>query len=209
MAYSFAAGTQYLRTTPQTLFTYPFTMNLWFRITSLGTQKNLVMMENSINGERFAFFVSTANNLIFAAVDVNGPIQNSISSVTANTWNMATAVCSSSTSRTIYLNNANATVSTTNRVPTLPTRIMMGAQWNGSVVTPNMLGDIAEVGIWNQALSTQDIASLYRGTKPSYVKPQNLKNYYPLIRDITNHNGTHTVNNNTGSQGTVHYRRYG
>lgn len=44
-------------------------------------------------------------------------------------------------------------------------------RWNGS---------IAEVAIWNAALTDAEIAALAKGTSPLQVHPANLKGYYPL-----------------------------
>lgn len=211
MAYSCAAtGTEYLRTTPESLFSYPFTINCWFRLTTVSAQRNLVMLENSGNAQRLALFVNANNNLVLVAVD-NGTTQTTITGVTiaANTWYMATGVFTSATSRTVYLNGANAVTGTVSRTPTTPARVLIGAQYAGGATTSNLNGRIAEVAIWDVALGTSDIASLYNYAKPTAVQPGKLQIYYPLVREVYNICGRDTVNTDGGTKGADHQRRYG
>ena len=212
MAYSCAAtGTEYLRTTPESLFSYPFTINCWFRLTTVSAQRNLVMLENSGNGQRLALFVNSSNNLVLVVVDSGGTTQTTITGVAiaANTWYMATGVFTSATSRTVYLNGANAVTGTVSRTPTTPARVLIGAQYAGVGTTSNLNGRIAEVGIWDVALGTSDIDSLYNYAKPTAVQPRNLQIYYPLVREVYNICGRDTVNNDGGTKGAEHQRRYG
>jgi hypothetical protein len=47
-----------------------------------------------------------------------------------------------------------------------------------------MDGLLAEVAIWNAALSDEEVASLAAGFSPLLVKPENLVVYVPLVRTI-------------------------
>jgi len=211
MAYSCAAtGTQYLRTTPEVLTGYPFTLNCWGYIVTTGAQRNFILLHNVTNAYRHAVFINASSQATLVSVDSGGTTQTTITAATisANTWFMLTGVFTSATSRTVYLNAANATTGTTSRTPTTPTRMLLGGQYTGST-TSNLNGRIAEVGIWDAALTADEITSLYRGAKPIGIRPQNLQNYYPLVRGITNYTGTHTVNDDGGTKGADHYRRYG
>ena len=212
MAYSCAAtGTEYLRTTPESLFSYPFTINCWFRLTTVSAQRNLVMLENAGNGQRFALFVNSSNQLVLVAVDGGGTTQTIITSptISSNIWYMATGVFTSSTSRTVYLDGANSITGTVSRSPTTPARVLMGGQYAGVGTTSNLNGRIAEVGIWNIALGASDIASLYNYAKPTSVRPDSLQIYYPLVREVYNLFGRDTVNTDGGTKGADHQRRYG
>lgn len=208
MAYA-CNGTQFLRTTPQTMFTYPFTINCWFYLNTVSAQRNLVLLHNTGDAFRFALLTNASNQLVLAAVDSGGTTQTALTAATvsANTWYMATGVFTSATSRTVYLNAANGTTGTVSRTPTTPTRVLLGAQYTGTT-SANLNGSIAEVAIWDAALTTAEISSLYTTTKASLIRPANLQIYYPLVREVVNHTGTQTINDNTGTVG-VHYRRYG
>jgi hypothetical protein len=97
---------------------------------------------------------------------------------------MATAVGTSITSRTVYLNAANSGTQTTSRTITTPDRVCIGfLRSNGSDI-PDYDGYLAEVAIWNVTLTTDELTSLYKGTKADQIRPQNLKFYMPLVRNI-------------------------
>jgi hypothetical protein len=205
-----AAGSQYLQTTPENLPSYPFSINVWFLIDSINSQRNIVLLHNTTNAQRFALFSNTSNQLSMAVVD-SAATTTSITSPTiqVNTWYMATGVFESATNRTVYLNGGNATTSTVSRTPTTPTRLLVGAQYTGTI-TSNFSGNIGEVAIWSKALTASDVNSLYTTAKAPMISTSNLQVYYPLIRtsDITNYMGASTTNNNNMRNG-IHYRRYG
>lgn len=204
-------GTDYIQATAS-LFSYPFTINFWFypTVSALGT---LVMfaLHNTTDNQRFTLQVNTTTiRLQFNAFTTANAIATAGANYTTNAWNMATAVGTSSTSRTIYINGGNAVTNTTSRVITTPTRWLVAANYSGTV-NPAYEGRISEVGIWDAALTTADINSLYTGVRSSSVKPQNLKVYAPLIRDISDQTSSTTSFSNTLTDTTVavHSRRYG
>lgn len=45
-------------------------------------------------------------------------------------------------------------------------------------------GDFAEIGMWQEALSAEEIASLSKGVTPDKIRPNKLVSYIPLVRDI-------------------------
>lgn len=211
MAYSCAAtGTQYLRTTPASLFSYPFTINCWFNLTTTGAQRNLVLLENPTDSHRMGVLVSVANAVVLVATDGGGTTQTiHNTTISASTWYMVTGVFTSTTSRTVYVNAVNPSTGTVSRNPTTPTRVLLGAQFVNPTTTSNLNGSICEVAIWNAALTATDISSLYKSPRATSVVPQNLEIYYPLVREVHTLCGTHTVNTDGGTKGADHYRRYG
>ena len=202
--------------------TYPFSENFWFYPTNSGTSNTLVgvvntqmlVLHNMIDLQRFIIAVALQTKTLLLNTYVTSNVTiNTTATYTVNAWNMATLVATSSTSRTIYLNGGNSVTSTSNLTPTTPTRWLLGAQFQTTTPTyqPNFQGRLAEIGIWNVALSADDINALYKGFKPSLVRPQNLRVYLPHIsssaydvRDTTT-----TINYDTNSGSADHVRRYG
>jgi hypothetical protein len=45
-------------------------------------------------------------------------------------------------------------------------------------------GQLAEVGIWNSDLSSEEILSLSKNFSPALIRPMNLVSYVPLLRNI-------------------------
>lgn len=166
-------------------FSYPLTINCWFYPTYSGSGAGLLVNLCS----------STATNLHQLRINYStntvqygtGTPQfaTSSASYTTNTWNMATAVGTSITSRTVYLNAANSGTQTTSRTITTPDRVCIGfSRSGGNDGVPSYEGYLAEVAIWNETLTTDELSSLYTGTKASQIRPQNLKFYMPLVRNI-------------------------
>jgi hypothetical protein len=208
MAYA-CNGSQILRTAPENLFLYPFTMNIWAYRNATGSQHNLILMHNVNDAQRFALFVNSLNIPVMAAVDSTGVTTTSITSVTvgSGSWFMMTGVFTSATNRTVYFNASSSQSSTISRNPNTPSRMLIGGLYNNAT-TPNLNGSVCEAAVWNESLTSTEINSLYNGAKASLIRPQNLRTYYPLIREVVNHSGTHTINDNTGTI-VDHYRRYG
>jgi hypothetical protein len=71
-----------------------------------------------------------------------------------------------------------------------------------------MGGQIAEVGIWNAALTAAEVASLAKGMTCDKVRPQNLVFYAPLVRDLNDQKGGLTITNNNGATVAAHTRVY-
>jgi hypothetical protein len=204
-------GTDYIQATAS-LFSYPFTINFWFypTVSAVGTLQ-IFVLHNTTDNQRFAVQINTSTTrLQFNAFTTANANAVANASYTVNAWNMATAVGTSSTSRTVYINGGNAGTNTTLRAVTTPTRWLVAANYAGTP-SPTYEGRISEVGIWNAALTTADINSLYTGVRSSSVKPQNLKVYAPLIRDISDQTSSTTSFSNTLTDTTVavHSRRYG
>lgn len=216
MAYYFinatGSATDYIQGTAS-LFTYPFTINFWFypTIDAIGSLAMFVL-HNTSDAQRHVIQVNTGTTrLVYNAFTTAVALATSTTSYTTNAWNMATAVGTSATSRTIYLNGGSSATNTTSRAITTPTRWLVGAIYNGSEIIPAYEGRICEIGIWNAVLSAADIASLYRDQKASLIKPQNLKVYIPLIRDIKDEREATSSISSTISDTTIesHVRRYG
>ena len=86
-------------------------------------------------------------------------------------------------------------------------RTSIGALLRGSPAL-YLNGDIAEVGIWNAALTAAEIASLSKGMTCDKIRPQNLVFYAPLVRDLIDAKGGLTITNNNGATVANHPRVY-
>ena len=67
---------------------------------------------------------------------------------------------------------------------------------------------MAEVGIWNAALTAAEIASLAKGMTCDKIRPQNLVFYAPLVRDLIDAKGGRTITNNNAATVANHPRVY-
>lgn len=203
-------GTAYSQGTATT-FSYPFTINLWFypTISAVGTLQ-IFTLHNTINNNRFIFQANTSTSRFVFAANV-GTNANSSTSVNynLNAWNMATAVGTSSTSRTAYINNGGSATNTSPRVIDTPVRWLIGASFTTIEILPTFEGRVAEIGMWNAVLTAAEITSLYKGQKPTGIRPANLKLYLPLIRDVQDYGPLTTSITNVDLIVENHVRRYG
>lgn len=217
MAYTFSrAGIRYLRTTAPVTAT-PLTISTWSYPTSVpawpSPSCSLVSIGDSTTDYRFALgWSGYAASPSRAIATVSGPIPGGGStsgtmvsgSVTLNTWQHLAAVFVGQYERYAYFNGIVSPIGTTGLVPISIDRLLIGTD-RTDVNDSQHVGRIAEVGIWNAALSAAEINSLAAGMSPELIRPQSLVFYAPLIRDLTDKVGGRiltNVNNNTISDHT-------
>ena len=213
MAYNFLNQTAYESkiTALGSFFSYPLTINCWFYPTldGYGSGSLVELVENTASNHHLLALNTTTNRVIYGT---GTPFfATSSASYTTNTWNMATAVGNSATSRTVYLNAANSGTQTTSRTPTTPDRVCIGFSRTSGTDVPNYEGYLAEVAIWNVVLTTNELTSLYRGARANQIRPQALKFYMPLVRNIYDATASTTsiTSGFTANPEVSHRRRYG
>ncbi len=100
----------------------------------------------------------------------------------ANTWHHAAGVTSASNSRSAWIDGGSID---TDGGDVTPTGLDVSSIGRRADVSPgqHMSGRIAEVGLWNAALTVAEVGILAKGYSPLFVRPQSLVAYWPLIRD--------------------------
>lgn len=125
----------------------------------------------------------------------------SVANIPSNAWCHCAGVFTSSTSRQSFLDGVASTANTTNLTPSGLTNTTIGTYTNppDGVFNNYWQGRIAEVGIWNVALTADEITSLSKGISPALIRRQSLVFYSPLVRDISDIRGglTLTINGTT------------
>lgn len=213
MAYDFtAASSQYLSTTSAPVTAAPLTIACWFYpkdITTAGSLIGLSPRTGSTDRRFNLLHVGTvAGDPVRYFISPNGAVTiDTASGYTANTWNHACAVSAASNSHSVYLNGGSSNTSTETSSPTGIDTVAIGARYvNGWGTYANAL--IAEVGIWNAALTAAEIASLADGMTCDKVRPQSLVFYAPLIRDLIDQKGGLMITNNNTATVANHPRVY-
>jgi hypothetical protein len=215
MAYEFtAASSQYLSVATAPATVAPLTMACWFRAATItgahaliclnsttATDRHVLLLRGDLAGDPVSFF---------SAAGASNAAANSTTSFSANTWYHACGVLSSSASRSVYLNAGGVATQTTNLATGGLSQTSIGAQrfLTFPLGASFMGGQIAEVGIWNAALTAAEIASLAKGMACDKVRPQNLVFYAPLIRDLIDAKGGLAITNNNGATVANHTRVY-
>ena len=214
MAYNFtAASSRYLSAVaPLNGLNYPWTACLWFNPSAdnvnqlcLSIHPNIgqyfgVGIGGGVAGKPFRCFYSS--NILETSA-------NSTSAFSANIWQHGAAIFESNASRTIYLDGANSATNTTAaNAAGASTEIFIGARRQNGAIAGYFGGDIAEVGIWNAALTADEVASLAKGMTCDKVRPQSLVFYAPLVRNLQDVKGGLTIANNNTATVANHPRVY-
>jgi len=214
MAYSFAsASSQYLSVASAVATAAPLTLACWVYKTNVADASSVLLTignENQSTPSSFNLVHNVSNNTIRAnAQELGGVGQVAISTsgLTNNTWGHACGVFASSTSRTAYCNGGNTGTNTGSATPASLTRTLIGVGFFGSL-TNYANGLIAECGIWNVALTVDEIASLAKGMTCDKVRPQSLVFYAPLVRELQDVRGGLTITNNNTATVANHPRVY-
>jgi hypothetical protein len=209
MAYDFDGTNQSLTRASAPVTAVPLTMACWFNPDLLQDGALCAVESVSGNGTWFALFAVLAG-MVSASTVQNGAESRAITTATYTTgsWNHCCGVFTASNSRTIYLNGGNAVTNTGNRTPTNIAETVIGARRFAGIFGLYFNGKIAEVGIWNAALTAQEVASLAQGMTCDKIRPQSLVFYAPLVRDLIDQKGGLTITNNNSATAADHTRVY-
>jgi hypothetical protein len=211
MAYNFvSASAQRIHSTNTISRTgHPVTIAVWFQRAA----QNAVMVfaaHDEISGSDRWNVLGNNSDSIRARIGINTSTfgnDSSIAGETLNAWNSAVGRFSSTTNRLIYLNDNAGSSNTASRNPSAVNNLNIGATWNSTLVQ-YMNGQLAEVALWNIALSADDVTALAKGFKAFRVRPQNLVYYVPLVREIQELRSALGLTNANAATVTDHPRVY-
>ena len=208
MAYNLtAASSQYLSTASAPATTTPLTLACWFRPTNVAdTRYVLSLGAATANGAHSIY--QSVNNLYAVSTDTSSN-QSAISiSGLSNTWIHVCAVFSANNNRQIYANGTAGTANTSTRNPANIAAFRIGSVFYNGAIGYYANANIAEVGIWNAALTAAEIAPLAKGMTCDKVRPESLVFYAPLVRDLIDQKGGLTITNNNAATVAAHPRIY-
>ena len=209
MAYDFtAASSQYLSMTSSPVSGPPLTMACWFNADQVTTSDYLVTVSSATNQYFGLVILGAIAGDPVGAFDFNVGLigASTTAGYTAGTWTHAAGVWSSLSNRTAYINGGNSATNTNTQTSFTLTRSQIAAL--AGVSLNRMNGLIAEVGIWNAALTDAEIASLAKGMTCDKIRPQSLVFYAPLVRELIDQKGGLTITNNNAATVADHPRVY-
>jgi hypothetical protein len=211
MAYSFNGSNQYLSTASSPVGGPPLTIAAWMRTTAVSAPARVVGVGVSGGTHRNQLGLTTQFAQV-QAVSV-GPSTVSASNfegpgVVANVLIHGCAVFQSRSNRLAYMNGiAGAQDFTDVGIQNTANTITVGAGW-ATTIGIYLAGDVAEVGVWNVALTAQEISSLSKGFACNLIRPQSLVFYAPLVRDLIDFAGGRVITNNNTATVSNHPRIY-
>jgi hypothetical protein len=213
MAYDFNGTNQYLSTVSAPASGTPMTLACWARRTgSIAFDYALMAVGEAAGTHRNQVQLNqlTSYGVRLVHIGSNGQAaQTSSAGTTLNTWHHAAGVFASNSSRTPYTDGVAGAETTTNiGTQNAANYVNVGTRTANNAQVAYFLGDIAEVGIWNTALTAAEIASLAKGMTCDKVRPQSLVFYAPLVRDLQDVRGGLTITNNNTATVANHPRVY-
>jgi len=163
----------------------PVSMACWFNTATVNANDTMISLADSGTTNNWLIMNmrgGVAGDPIAVWINAAGSQQITVttSGVTAGQWHHGLAVFASSTSRTIYLDGGSSATGTTNLTATGLDRLSVG-RVGDSTPSSEFNGQIAEVALWDVALTAADALMLSKGYSPLFVKPGNLIAYYPII----------------------------
>lgn len=167
---------------------YPLTMACWVNPSVL-TVGVLISVGISGGSDRFQMYIDSTNSKRVAAlISASGStVETSVSGTySTGSWFHAASVFTSSSARSAYYNGILGTGGVPSGTPLTPSglnRINIGARYN-TTLGAYASGSIAEVGVWNAALTADEIASLANGFNPKLIRPSARRFYAPLVRNV-------------------------
>jgi hypothetical protein len=212
MAYEFNGTNQYLSTASAPATAVPLTLACWFYPYTITANYILFQITDGTDLNRFGLGAlgGISGDPIRAFV-TGSPVAAEIDSTTgfvSNSWQHACGVFSQNNSRTVYLNAANSATNTTLTTPSGLNKVEIAFRTASGVPGLFLNGRLAEVGIWNAALTSAEIASLAKGMTCDKVRPESLVFYAPLVRDLQDISGGLTITNNNSATVATHPRVY-
>ena len=220
MAYEFN-GTNQRITAANPISDVPFTLACWFNSQRDTNNRCLLQVGDFATSQRCAIFAGGNVAGDPARMQVQGSTAtvtiNTSTGWTTNTWNHACGTAKVTGSFpfqefAIYLNAGGKVTGPSNvGAPSSAwSSTSIGVQQtNGNINTGTYFdGLIAEAGIWNVALTDDEIASLAKGVTCNLVRPQSLVFYAPLIRELQDIKGGLALTNNNGATVADHTRVY-
>lgn len=158
------------------------TVACWFNPTSIpGSNRRIVSRWNGTNGWIITL-ASTGKILVtIDPVSTGADTATSATTVSVGTWYHLVLWKNGNGANALkcYINGSED-VSITSNGPLADTSniaFYIGGRATNTELCP---GTVAEVGVWNAALSVNEIAALAKGAPPWMFRPTNLAGYFPL-----------------------------
>lgn len=163
----------------------PFTLACWAypETDAAGSSQTLISLTDDSDYYLIDLY-RPAGNIRWARAIAQGQASIKIGYTVGNWHHITGTFYSSGGSHEIkvYLDGAVGTTQTDDFVAdTTPDKIRLAAQYVGGSPVTMLDGYLAEIAIWDEILTADEIASLAKGYSPLMVSPQNLKVYWPMI----------------------------
>lgn len=185
--------------TPHTIAAWAYPNNTTgdhriLRVQNANSAANFISLDGSAVNDPAAAFSRTSVATFASAL--------STASFSAAIWAQVSGVFSTTSSRTIYLGGGSSGTNTSTTDTASFETVSIGL----STGTTSQL--LAQLAVWDVALTAAEIISLSKGFKPSRIRPQNLVFYAPLTRNLQDLMEGITLTNNGSAPVVANPRVY-
>lgn len=176
------ATSEYLETAFSGVTGVPLSVSLWAQAVDVEIEYTMWFLgDKDSHADWFRLYTRDGvGNVRFQKRDGSGLSHAESGGMTNGTWHQVGAVSSAADSYFAYTDGSPSDEQTTSRTPANVDRISIGRLGDAS---PEQYWDglIAEVAVWNVALTTAEMAILADGYAAPFVRPDALVFYAPLI----------------------------
>lgn len=182
MSVSTTSSSNYYETATAAVTGPPFTWSCWFYPTVAAARTIMNVHQGGVTNEYF-YLASESSRMNF---EVRNAASGNSALLTGaapnfNAWNHGFAVSIATNNRRASLNGGTV-VSTASNRPTIGIDTTTLLSGNG-VAKAELDGRLADVAIWDVALSDDEGARLALGVDPLFIQPENLIHYWRCIRN--------------------------
>lgn len=206
MAYDFSGTGQYINSNASfASLSCPITISIWCRPDVTATGMRMISLRRATLNSCLELGTNTSSQFFanFNYSSTNGVSAYTASSYTANTWYHVAGVFTSDTNRLVYVNGVAGDLNTDIVQTGSHTfqRPVIGCRNRTTTFDVLFNGKIQEVGVWDVALTAEEIKSLSAGFIPPKIRTSELLYYAPLVsdtndilsRDVETVTGTPTI----------------
>ncbi len=130
-------------------------------------------------------------NTLYRVGGVNHSAVSANDLLSRNIWTQGISIHSSSSKRTCHLSGELVATNTDDVSISGLSRTGIGGlgfdDVNIGSIDTNVR--IAEIALWKSELATWELESLARGVRPSFIRPDTLKFYVPLVNNVVDEKG--------------------
>lgn len=211
MAYNFN-GTSQILSASAPVTERPFTMSAWVNTTTIaGSNRGIICLTAQSTAHRWLLYTASDATLYIFVTTGGANSQASgtaIGGFTGNTWVHVAATVNSSGNMIAYFNGAAGTTLASSIQPTGISQITIGADRLNSSDASFFSGSIAEACVWDVVLNAAEVSSLAKGFQAPSIRPQSLRFYAPLVRDLQDVRGGASITNTNTATVAAHPRIY-
>lgn len=180
MARSGWSTSNYLQCAAGLVTAVPLSIAAWARDTAGSGLHEMVGIGNSGSASgrnTYDLYLSGTSLRAYTGDGSSGDFCSAGAAAPTNTWFHAAAVFAANNSRAVYLNGGNKGTNAVSHTPSGINRVTIGVE---AIIASPWSGDLAEIAIWNVALSDTEVAKLAAGVHPFHIQPQALVCYCPV-----------------------------